>query len=153
VSRLTGWLVALGVLLALVWSLQTGARLGAEVKAGRRQIDSLSKIVRVDTVRVTKTVTKWRTLSDTLERYLRDTVPVPVEVVREVKAACDSLANACAASQASSARLIKAQSDQITRLGKKDAWWRPKVGLGGAAGVDVSGKPNAVVGVFLGWEF
>jgi hypothetical protein len=153
VSRLTGWLVAFGVLLALVWSLQSGARLGAEVKAGRRQIDSLSKVVRVDTVRVTTTLTKWREQRVAIDRFITDTIPVPVEVVRTIVAACDSLANACAASQASSAALIKAQSDQITRLGRKDAWWRPKVGLGGAAGVDVSGKPNAVVGVFLGWEF
>jgi hypothetical protein len=79
-----------------------------------RRADSLSRVFHVDTVRVTKTVTAWRTLTDTL--VLSDTVPVPVEVVREVVATADSAITACTLALGTCSELTAALRRQVAGL-------------------------------------
>lgn len=52
----------------------------------KKSLDSVAKIRHTDTLRLTRTVVDRKIVFDTLEieKLLRDTVPVPVEVVREI---------------------------------------------------------------------
>lgn len=90
------------------------ATLTAQLATVTAQRDSALRAFRVDTVRVVEAVTRWRTLRDTLR--LSDTVPVPVETVREIVRTCDSLAFACEAAKVSSGRVIRALTDE------RDLW-------------------------------
>ena len=59
-----------------------------------REAERLERAYRVDTVRLRFTLTRWDTIKAGLDT-LRDTVRVPVEVVRIVQAAADSVIQAC----------------------------------------------------------
>lgn len=70
------------------------------VQIGRLQYtaDSLERAYRVDTLRLTKTVTKYEQLAGRVDSaWLHDTIRVPVEVVREIKASADTAIRACTA--------------------------------------------------------
>lgn len=110
--------VLVGVVWLAFWAVKreaaANATLTAQIATVTAQRDSALRAFRVDTVRVVEAVTRWRTLRDTLR--LSDTVPVPVETVREIVRTCDSLAFACEAAKVSSGRVIRALTEE------RDLW-------------------------------
>jgi hypothetical protein len=108
-----------------------------------------------------------------IERYaaarIHDTVTVPTPVpskpdsvtvyVERAAAdtavhACTSLLNSCDVRVALRDTLI---SSLRLQLKAKDAAtpsrWKPRVGIGIGAGIDVNKKPNAIAGITFGWVF
>lgn len=86
--------------------------LTVEVSAARRQADSVTKAFRADTVRLTTSVTKWRTVRDTVRVLLRDTVRVPSVIVRELVASSDSAITRCEATVSTCAAAL-AEKDSV----------------------------------------
>lgn len=61
-----------------------------------KALDSTAKAFRVDTVKFRVTRQRWDTVRAGVDtQYLHDTLPVPVEVVREVVHAADTTIKAC----------------------------------------------------------
>lgn len=61
----------------------------------RRDSVRLQTVYRSDTVRLTRTLVRRDTVLRTVDRFLRDTVPVPVDVVREIVRADSQVIQAC----------------------------------------------------------
>lgn len=61
----------------------------------RRDSVRLDTVYRVDTMRLTRTLVRRDTVLRTVDRYIRENVPVPVDVVREVLKADSQAIAAC----------------------------------------------------------
>lgn len=128
-------------------------------KLDKRQ-DSIAVVYKTDTLRLTKQLTAHDTilthLIDTAIVHHHDTVSVPVQVLVNAQddiKACMVVKKTCEEGWASTKDEIvtlKAELGKVKRL--EPSGWLPHFGVGGAAGVDVHGKPNAVVGLTLNWK-
>jgi hypothetical protein len=127
----------------------------AEIGRLKAQLAQQKVTYRVDTVEVVKWQTKWREQRVEVAAYLTDTIPVPVEIVRNVVATCDSLERACTQLKASSGEVIATQDSLIQRQARVIRGCRilglpcPKIRPGVTVGVDVDGQLNAVAGFGL----
>lgn len=61
----------------------------------RRDSVRLDTTYRVDTIRLSRTLVRRDTVLRTVDRFLRDTVPVPVEIVREIVRADSAVIQSC----------------------------------------------------------
>lgn len=91
----------------------TADSLRVTLKAQQKAADSLVKAFRVDTVRVTQTVTRWRTLRDTLT--FSDTVRL---TVREsvIVAAADTAVAQCTRTLDTCEAIVAAKDSQLVTL-------------------------------------
>lgn len=64
--------------------------------AARRELDSLTKAQKPQTAAAVRTLVKWDTVKAGIDTtWLRDTVPVPVEVVRTIVVSADTGIKSC----------------------------------------------------------
>ncbi len=146
------------------------AALRASITVLELRADSLTKKAtalegqyRVDTVKLTKQVTRTDTVLQHLitesVRDHHDTITVTREVLVQADStikACRIVQSECEAGWANERQLratLQAQIDSMTKLDKTKRSVVPAFGVGAAAGVNPQGKFDAVAGVTLGWTF
>lgn len=88
--------------------------------------DSLARAYRVDTVRLTRTLVRRDTVLATVDRWLHDTVAVPVEVVREIVRADSAVIEACRVALSTCEQEKAALAADLTLIQRQADYWRGK---------------------------
>lgn len=144
-----------------------GAR-DAQIAQLKQGVDSLTKVAaRVDTLIVHDTIrfTKVEKVYDSARavvetKWLHDTIPVPVTVVREIVKDADSTILACKVTVSDCMKEVGVQKDMVANLTQQIRLLKqqqpstivPHFGFGAAAGINPQGKLDAVAGLTLNWK-
>lgn len=161
--------ILVGVCLALVAGVWFEGYQAGHAKAESRSLqtsitaltranDSLKAVFKVDTVKLTKQLTKWDTVKGRIDTLLKhDTLNVPVEVVKYIEQQADTTIKVCRVTLSDCAlgwQKSQAEVDSLKKLQDLQPGFVARhlsLSLGGAI-VEAGGKLYAGPSLSLGWK-